>query len=353
MIHFTFIETLVLAGILQAVILVIAFRQKMKTPSPEVYYFLLIVVSAVMLLARLLVFKVESPWVYRFGMFADISIFLFGPIAYIYLKRQFLVKSKVSMLHFLPAAAHFLFFTWTCMLSAETLAAQYQDGILPLAFFLIESLGWVSVTTYLGLSIFQFNKSEVSQKRPVATLLVVWSLGVVAWLMGYLDTYFVDISIWVLNYDLIWIVLPVWIHLVVYYKLITINEKSAYFKPKVKRVKKEKQELIVRELKKLTETSQLFLDADLKLDDLAKEVNTSPNDLSWVLNEVYNMTFYEFINKMRLNSFIDKVKQQEHQKKTLLALSFEVGFKSKSTFNNAFKAVYNQTPSQYITKYHG
>jgi len=352
MTNFTLIETLVLAGILQAFIIVIAFRKRLKSPASEGLYFSLIIVTAVMLLARLLAFKYNSMLVYRFAMFADVCIFLFGPVCYAHLRKQFQASSKIEWFHFFPAVAHFVFFSWTCLLSSEDLALRYQEGSLPFIFFLIESLGLVSVAAYLVLAVVQFGRYLTPQGNSVLALIGVWSLAVVAWIVGYLDMYFVDLSVWVMSYDLIWIALPIWIHLVGYYKLISVKEKPLQFRTKVTRVKKEKQELIVQELKKVTEKSELFLDADLKLDDLAKEVNASPNDLSWVLNEVYHMTFYEFINKVRLTSFIDKVKQQEHRKKTLLALSFEVGFKSKSTFNNAFKAVYNQTPSQYITNYY-
>lgn len=350
MINFTITETIILAGILQAAVLIVAFGKKPKTSSKDTYFYLLIIFSTVMLLARLLAFKMETSFVYRFAMFADVSIFLIGPISYYYLRNQFEENVKVPIFHFLPALFHFIFFCCTCMLSDISLATYYKAGTLPFIFFLIESAGLFSMGAYLIFSTIQLrHRLLASQNYSVLALIAAWILIEIAWAAGYVDTYFISVPLKVLNYNLIWITIPIWIHSIGYYKLISNGVKVSKMKSVVSRVKREKQEFIVRKLEEISENNALFLDADLKLDDLAKEVNSSPNDLSWVLNEVYKMSFYEFINKARLNAFIDKVNQQEHRKKTLLALSYEVGFKSKSTFNNAFKTVYNQTPSQYIS----
>ena len=251
MINFTLLETLILAGILQALVLVVAFGRKMKSPGSESSYYLLIIFCAIMLLARLLSFKFDSPFVYRFAMFADVSIFLFGPLSYAYLRNQFLAGTQIHRLHFLPALAHFAFFCWTCFISTERLSSLYQEGTLPFLFFLIESFGLVSVATYLVLTVKQFNKNLVGhQKYPATALAAAWVLAVVAWLAGYLDTYFVDLTLKAISYELIWVVIPIWIHLVGYYKLIAAKGGVRSARPRLKRVKKEKQELILRPVNK-------------------------------------------------------------------------------------------------------
>ena len=62
-------------------------------------------------------------------------------------------------------------------------------------------------------------------------------------------------------------------------------------------------------------------------------------------------TFYDFINHYRVKEFVKKVENQEHLKHTILALSMDVGFNSKSTFNKAFKDTMQDTPSNYIKKH--
>lgn len=96
---------------------------------------------------------------------------------------------------------------------------------------------------------------------------------------------------------------------------------------------------------------KIFLQSDLTLADVAEMLQTSTNNVSWLLNQVYKTTFYDFINQYRVKEFVKKVENQEHLKHTILALSMDVGFNSKSTFNKAFKDTMQDTPSNYIKKH--
>ena len=349
MIYFSVLETFIFAGILQAFVLLIALGKKLNPSSAEFYYYLLVVISTIMLIARILGFTFHTPAVYRYAIFADTTIFLIGPITYLYLQRQYHTGYRLKHIHFVPAILHLGFFLTTCFISSENLITAYQTGTLSFIFFLIEFSGLLSFGGYLILAIMQFKRKLLaSQKKSDLVLMAAWLLVYITWLFSFFSTYFLGFSLQIISYDLIWVVIPCWIHLYGYLKLAGRLTPNGNQKPKFQRVKKEKQEVIIQRLEDITQTSYLFLNADLKLDDLAKKVNASSNDLSWVLNEVYQMSFYEFINKVRLDKFVNKIRHQEHREKTLLALSFEVGFKSKSTFNKAFKSVYNQTPTQYI-----
>jgi AraC-like DNA-binding protein len=93
---------------------------------------------------------------------------------------------------------------------------------------------------------------------------------------------------------------------------------------------------------------RVFLKSDLTLRDVAKMLKTSTNNISWMLNSVYKSTFYDFINGHRVHEFVRKIENKEHLRHTILALSMDVGFNSKSTFNKAFKLNMNETPSNYI-----
>jgi AraC-like DNA-binding protein len=68
------------------------------------------------------------------------------------------------------------------------------------------------------------------------------------------------------------------------------------------------------------------------------------------LNNVYKTTIYEFINNFRIKEFVKNIADNKHLNHTILALSMDVGFNSKSTFNKAFKTVMKDTPSNFIKK---
>ncbi len=92
------------------------------------------------------------------------------------------------------------------------------------------------------------------------------------------------------------------------------------------------------------ENQKLFLEADLSLQKLAKEINTKPNYLSQVINTKHNCNFREFINKYRID-FAKKLLSGTNLK--IEAVAYDSGFNNISTFNLAFKKETGMTPSQY------
>ena len=100
----------------------------------------------------------------------------------------------------------------------------------------------------------------------------------------------------------------------------------------------------------LVEEEQIFLNDQLTLSDFSKRIAASPNDLSWLLNNTYGKSFYEFLNQYRVRFFLEKIRENAHEDRTILALAMESGFRSNATFYKAFKAETGQTPNQYIKR---
>jgi AraC-like DNA-binding protein len=61
------------------------------------------------------------------------------------------------------------------------------------------------------------------------------------------------------------------------------------------------------------------------------------------------MNFYDFVNRYRLEEFKKLASDPKNRQFTMLALAFDCGFNSKSSFNRYFKKATGQTPSQYFT----
>ncbi len=159
-----------------------------------------------------------------------------------------------------------------------------------------------------------------------------------------------------LNYNSIWIVIPILIYIVGYYALKQPEIFRVILKTdKLKNPSKHRlddtlvQDLTTR-LEVLVEKNHIYLNNTLTLVELSNQLNTTTNNLSWLLNNVYKNNFYDYINQYRIAAFVSKIKNHEHKDKTLFSLCLEVGFNSKSTFNKAFKEVLNETPSSYIKK---
>ncbi|MGB1296272.1 MAG: helix-turn-helix domain-containing protein [Flavobacteriales bacterium] len=110
----------------------------------------------------------------------------------------------------------------------------------------------------------------------------------------------------------------------------------------------EKSDIIFGKLNQIMATDKLFLNNELTLSQLAEALETPSNHLSQVINEKGNKNFYTYINTLRVNEFIRISKLPENKNITLIAMAYESGFNSKSTFNKHFKAVIGKTPQEYL-----
>ena len=122
------------------------------------------------------------------------------------------------------------------------------------------------------------------------------------------------------------------------------GEKQKYEK---NRLDDEIAEAYAKELKELMETKKLYRNPDLTLPDLAKKLKLTTNILSQVLNGCCGQSFYNFVNTYRVNEVIAMMNDPKHENDSILKISFEAGFKSKSSFNNIFKKLTGLTPSEY------
>ena len=103
----------------------------------------------------------------------------------------------------------------------------------------------------------------------------------------------------------------------------------------------------------LMQEEKLFKNPALSLSDLASSLDTHSNYLSQILNEKENQSFYDYVNTYRVTEFKRLIAIPENQSYTLLALAYDCGFNSKSSFNRYFKKATKQTPSEFIKSIKG
>jgi AraC-like DNA-binding protein len=104
---------------------------------------------------------------------------------------------------------------------------------------------------------------------------------------------------------------------------------------------------IIKRLEQLIENEKPYLNPKLSLNELAGEIDTQPNYLSQILNEHFEMNFYDFVNSKRVDEFCRKLRNNELMHYKLIEIAYECGFNSKSAFNRNFKRFIGKTPSEY------
>lgn len=137
----------------------------------------------------------------------------------------------------------------------------------------------------------------------------------------------------------------------VFYSLLAIillqNKKIDLFKlpSKSGHKKDENTEAILGQLNSKMKDEKLFLNPNLKLSELAAEVNISAHQLSQILNDHVGKNFSEFINEYRINEACRLL--FTHENLSIDGIGYEVGFNSKSTFFAAFKKQKGVTPANF------
>lgn len=100
-------------------------------------------------------------------------------------------------------------------------------------------------------------------------------------------------------------------------------------------------------LLKFMDEEKPYINGDLTIADLSKRTGIPRHYITEVLNEKHGRNFFSFVNEYRVREVISRLKDPRYQHYTILAIAFDSGFNSKSTFNTFFKAYTGKTPSDF------
>ena len=104
---------------------------------------------------------------------------------------------------------------------------------------------------------------------------------------------------------------------------------------------------LVDELERLMRNQRPYTNIELRLDDLAAMLSQSPKTLSTIINQHYQSNFCDYINRHRIEAVKELLAAPNQTALSILNISLEVGFNSKSAFNRAFKKATGTTPLVY------
>jgi AraC-like DNA-binding protein len=101
------------------------------------------------------------------------------------------------------------------------------------------------------------------------------------------------------------------------------------------------------------EHDRLYLQPQIRLNDLADTMSVKGYRLSEVIKRGLGTTFYDLINGLRVEHAKQILLDPAYVHLNLLGVAMESGFNSKSAFNDAFKRKLGLTPSEYRAKEKG
>lgn len=100
---------------------------------------------------------------------------------------------------------------------------------------------------------------------------------------------------------------------------------------------------------KTFENQKLYIQNDISLSYLATYCDTNAKYLSVVINSYKKKDFFNYINELRVNYIVKKLKNDPYYRRLkVAALAYEAGFSSQSKFALNFKKVTSLSPSEFI-----
>ncbi|MEL7220874.1 MAG: helix-turn-helix domain-containing protein [Bacteroidota bacterium] len=106
-----------------------------------------------------------------------------------------------------------------------------------------------------------------------------------------------------------------------------------------------KGDALLQRLSAAMDEERYYLDAKIKLPQLATILEVSPHEISQVINDRLGVSFNHYINDYRVKAACEMLEHADHL--TVEGIGREVGFNSRSAFYAAFKQQMAQTPAQY------
>jgi len=100
-----------------------------------------------------------------------------------------------------------------------------------------------------------------------------------------------------------------------------------------------------KKIVRVFQDKKIFVDENLKLDHLSEILHISKNHLSQCISEGMETSFYDLVNKYRIEEFIRLL--HENPESQITDLYYQCGFRSKATFYKYFKQEMQMNPNEY------
>lgn len=106
------------------------------------------------------------------------------------------------------------------------------------------------------------------------------------------------------------------------------------------------QERIDSNLQEIMKKDKLFLNCDIRMSEVARQLGTNRNYLSRHINEKYGVNFSEYINRMRIE--FSKEFMLKNPNLLLDNIAIECGFNTAQSFGRRFKAIEGVSPRSWL-----
>lgn len=228
--------------------------------------------------------------------------------------------------------------------------------LLIIYYFIRTAIEYRSYRKYINQ---HFSKTDQISFSWLKYFLYAVAAGQVIWILFRIIDLFTSEP---LSYVNMWYSFFLWGIIIYYLSIYGFNiDQSAfyklrfnpYFDEKADGAQENEEVQMAKALLEHIQTQKPYLNPELSLPELARQIGYNTNQLSGVINKEMGKNFNELINGYRIQTVKERLVDPSFSHLSILGIAFESGFNSKATFNRAFKQFTQQTPSEFMKKKKG
>ncbi|MBP8082110.1 MAG: AraC family transcriptional regulator [Spirochaetes bacterium] len=340
-----------IAGIIHGIILSIAIYHKRKTGGKSLSFFALyIFIYSAGNLSNILSHHFFAA--YSWHPFLSIPFYsALGVAFYFYVKSYLGFADRIKpVFHFFAFGVVGLFFLM------QLLPEQYRLNTILVEVTISASIG-IQIFAYLFFSlkeVYAYYRNNYELNSLQAKFRLLWvvffiSVSMLSWIISMaIESMIAHEDAW----DFFWIMISVIVYASGY-----IGIKQPEILEYIESVRKKKyektaipHEKVLMYEKELEEavSRQFFLDPDISLSSLSKEIGIHSYQLSQIIN-TKGMNFYEYVNRLRVE-YAKRIIAANPDSVNITRIAYDSGFNSISAFNSAFRKFSGITPSEFMKK---
>lgn len=367
--NFNIFNVVIISGVIQGFIFsLIVLAQKKYVTNNTVYLGLIVLFLS---LSNLQYWLLDTKLANAYPIIKLIFIpwhWLVLPMFYLYVhkfigRKKLSYKTKFSLLlpFFIILFIHLVYaFLTHSYDNINKIESHFQRGI----YVYLEFLSFIfnviiMVLVYRMILIHEKDKSYnvswiKSETNWLKKLIYTGLIICLCWLVALIIIVIYDLNKSFIFYP-IWIGISVLVYWIGYVGISKSQQLKKRIELRKKRIVNFKESLIVEQKKSKgfykvenhIKVNKSYLNPNLSLEILAKDLNLSEGYISQIINNNSNLNFNDYINSLRVNDAKSMLTNIEYNNYTVIAIGLEAGFNSKSSFYTAFKKFTRKTPTEY------
>lgn len=296
--------------------------------------------------------------------------FLYGPLLYFYIKR---ISEKYTFkwldaIHLIPTLIIVLYFIPVYGLSPaiklEKMFNIDQNFVSTLSVIVVFKATSLLVYGFLALRVYLNNVKKNNKigneilkwQRNMSFLNIFYALTYVAYAIVLLThvVFIRDNNFMLYSQVIILACIVFYVAYTAYVQPRVFSKKHLFADELLKYQKSGLTESFSSDLKEqllhLLNEEKIYKTNNISLDILSERLDTTRHNISQVINEHFDLNFFNLINKYRIQEAQDVFRNDTHQNLNIIDVAYDVGFNNKVTFNKAFKEETKLTPTQFLKK---